>query len=109
MYLACLRQSRANKGRSNTSVYGVRTDGLSYVFVTITHEGLLKESRVLNILHGDLPIVLGCMQYILETAMSMSPNLTPEKEALKKSDNSELEADGDDLIGLNDDSYDDER
>lgn len=60
-------------------------------------------------MHGDLPIVLGCMQYILETAMSMSPNLTPEKEALKKSDNSELEADGDDLIGLNDDSYDDEQ
>jgi hypothetical protein len=42
VYLACLRQSRINRGRSDTSVYGVATDGLSYVFVTITHEGVLK-------------------------------------------------------------------
>ncbi len=105
MYLACLHQSRANRGRSNTSVYGVRTDGLSYVFVTITHEGLLKQSRVLNVMDGDLSIVLGCLRYILEMAMPMSPNLT---SALKKSDDSELEAYGDDLIDL-DDSYDDEQ
>ena len=108
VYLACLRQSRKNRGRSNTSVYGVRTDGLSYVFVTITHEGLLKQSRVLNVMDGDLSIVLGCLQYILEMAMSMSPNLTPERRTLKKSNDSELEADGDDLIGL-DDFYDDEQ
>ena len=39
--------------------------------------------------------------------MSMSTNLTPEKGALKKGDDSELEADGDDVIDL-DDSYNDE-
>jgi hypothetical protein len=61
VYLACLRQSRINRGRSNTSVYGVATDGLSYIFVTITHDGVLKESRQFNVMDGDLPTVLGCL------------------------------------------------
>ena len=53
---------------------------------------------------GDLLTVLGCLKYILETAMSMSPNLMPEKkEALEKND--ELEAYGDDLIDLDDPPY----
>jgi len=100
VYLACLRQSRVNRGRSNTSVYGVATDGLSYVFVTITHEGVLKESRLFNVMHGALSTVLGCLRYILETAMSMYPNLTPERGALEKSD--ELEANGDDPFDVDD-------
>ncbi|KAF8346750.1 hypothetical protein F5887DRAFT_960853 [Amanita rubescens] len=69
VYLACLRQSRVNGGRSDTSVHGVATDGLSYVFVTITDEGVLKQSRLLNVIHGDLSTVLGCFQYVLEMAM----------------------------------------
>jgi hypothetical protein len=103
VYLACLRQSRVNRGRSDASVYGVATDGLRYTFVTITHEGVLKVSNTFNIMRRDLEIVLGCIQYILETAMSMSPNLTPEKGT---SDNGEeLEAGHDNSIHL--DGYDD--
>ncbi|EDR04750.1 uncharacterized protein LACBIDRAFT_304146 [Laccaria bicolor S238N-H82] len=60
VYLASLRQSRLNKGRSNTSVYGVVTDGFAFVFVIITHEGILKESRLFDLTHGYLSIVLGC-------------------------------------------------
>jgi hypothetical protein len=78
VYLACLCQSRVNGGRSNTSVHGVATDGLSYTFITITHEGVLKRSRQFNLMDGDLSIVLGCLQHILKMAMSMSLNLTPE-------------------------------
>jgi hypothetical protein len=81
VYLACLRQSHLNRGRSNTSVYGIATDGLSYVFVTIAHQGILRQSKLFNVLDGDLSTVLGCLQYILETAMSMSPNLTPGTDA----------------------------
>ena len=103
VYLACLRQSRVNRGRSNTSIYGVATDGLSYIFVTITHEGVLKESGLFNVMDGNLSTVLECLQYILETAMSMFPSETPEWEGLKKSD--ELQADGDDLIDLDDSPY----
>jgi hypothetical protein len=94
VYLACLRQSRLNRGRSNTSVYGVATDGLFYVFVTITHDGVLKESKQFSVVHGALSTVLGCFQYILETAMSMCPNLTQETGA--------LEADGDDPFDVDD-------
>lgn len=100
VYLACLRQSRSNRGRRDTSVYGVATDGLSYVFVTITHEGVLKLSRQFDVMQGDLPTVLGCLQYILEMTMSMTPNSTPEKGRSKKSD--ELEADADPPIDVDD-------
>ena len=106
VYLACLRQSRSNRGRSNTSVYGVATDGLSYVFVTITHEGVLKLSRVFDVMQGDLPIVLGCFQHILEMTMSMTPNSTPEKGRLKKSyADTELEADADPPVDLDDNLF----
>lgn len=100
VYLACLRQSRSNRGRRDTSVYGVATDGLSYVFVTITHEGVLKLSRQFDVMQGDLPTVLGCLQYILEMTMSMTPNSTPEKGRSKKSD--EFEADADPPIDVDD-------
>jgi len=90
VYLACLRQSRMNRGRSDTSVYGVATDGLLYVFLTITHEGVLKQSRQFDIMRGGLSTVLGCLKYILEIAMSMTPTSTLEKGMSKTSD--ELEA-----------------
>jgi hypothetical protein len=47
-------------------------------------------------MHGALSTVLGCLQYILEMAMSMTPNL-------KKSDG--LEADADDPIDVDDTPY----
>ncbi|KAM6498924.1 hypothetical protein JOM56_006872 [Amanita muscaria] len=97
VFLACLRQSRIKRGRSNTSVYGVATDGLSYIFVTITHEGVLKESSLFSVRQGGLSTVLGSLRYILEMARSMSPNLTPEKGG--------LEADADDVIDLDDTPY----
>jgi hypothetical protein len=93
-----------NRRRSNTSVYGVATDGLSFVFVTITHEGVLKQSKLFSIMHRDLPTVLGCLQYILGMAMSMAPNLTAEKGGLKQSDDNRV-VDADDPIDLDDNPY----
>ena len=103
VYLASLRQSRVNKGRSNTSVYGVATDGLFYVFLTITHQGVLKQSKQFDIRLGDLSTVLGGLKYILEIAMSMTPTSTPENGMLKTSD--ELGADADDAINVDDTFY----
>lgn len=65
-----------NRRKSDCSVYGVATDGLKYVFITITHEGTLLFSKQFDIVKDDLPIVLGCFQYILEKAIFMSPNLS---------------------------------
>ena len=76
VYLASLRQSRVKRGRSDTSVYGIATDGLEYIFVTITHQGILKMSKKFDIRCGDLETVLGCLKYLLETAMSMTPTST---------------------------------
>ena len=50
---------------------------------------------------GKLPTVLGCLQYILEVAMSTSPNSEPG--ALDKGD--ELETDFDESINLDDNPY----
>jgi hypothetical protein len=81
-YLACLRQSRLQRSRKDGSVYGVMSNGFMWTFVTITHIGTVKISRMFNLLHGlvDMQRVLACLQYILETATGMSPNVTPEKD-----------------------------
>ena len=39
----------------------------------------LKQSRLFGVTRGDLLTVLRCSRHILETAMSMTPNLTPDK------------------------------
>jgi hypothetical protein len=74
VYLASLRESRINRGKRDCSVYGIATDGLKYVFVTITNDGTLLFSKQFDVEKGDLPVVLGCLRYILEKAVSMSPN-----------------------------------
>jgi len=79
VYLACLHQSRLQRNRTNASVYGVSSDGYQFVFVTITHDGTVKISRIFDILQGEMAKVLGCLTYMLETTAAMSPNVTPEK------------------------------
>ncbi|KAM6493369.1 hypothetical protein JOM56_011503 [Amanita muscaria] len=101
VYLACLRQSRINRRRSNTSVFGVATDGLSYIFVTITHEGVLKKSNPFDVLQGGLEIVLGSFQYILETAMSMKE----ETQSDESDSDADTDDDYDDVVDLDDNPF----
>jgi len=79
-YLACLRQSRIRRHRTNSSVYGVASDGYAFVFVTITDDGSVKRSRVFDVRFGEMEKVLQCLRYILEQTTSMSQNTTPEKK-----------------------------
>ncbi|KIL58939.1 hypothetical protein M378DRAFT_111586 [Amanita muscaria Koide BX008] len=72
-YLACLRQSRLERKRTDASVYGVSSDGYQYLFVTITHAGIVKMSDIFNIVHGKELKVLGWLKYILEETTAMSP------------------------------------
>jgi len=51
--------NRASTEQKNFSVYGVATDGLKYVFVTITNEGVLLFSKQFDVMNGDLPVVSG--------------------------------------------------
>ena len=78
VYLGSLRQSRIDRGKSDSSVYGVATNGFIYIFVTITHEVVLMKSKQFDV-NGELSIVLGCLQYVLEKAMSMTPNVFPTR------------------------------
>ena len=104
VYLGSLRQSRLNKRRSDTSVYGIATDGLCYMFVTITHEGVIMKSDQFDVSDKNtLPIVLGCLKYVLVTAMNMTPTSILEKGVSKASD--ELQDDADDTFDLADNSY----
>ncbi|KAF9507640.1 hypothetical protein BS47DRAFT_281589 [Hydnum rufescens UP504] len=105
VYLGSLRQSRLSRNRSDTSVYGVASDGYVFGFVAITHDGLLLQSRLFDITRGDLPKVLGCLKYLLEKSASMSPNLTPDK---KMGYPSKGDDGGDPAIDLDDDSDDDD-
>lgn len=79
VYLACLRQARKARGRSDCSVYGIASDGYTFYFVTITHEGVLKVSKPLRVSWGDTQKIMGCIMYILRKTVERSPIVTPEK------------------------------
>ena len=65
--------------------------------MTISHEGVLKLSKRFDILEGSLKVVLGCLEYVLEKAANMSPNLTPEKGGGRQDGvDKTADADGDD-------------
>lgn len=79
VYLASIRQSREARGRSDTSVYGVASDGLIWRFVMITRSGLIKLSRQFNTITRESTIlILECLAFTMETAASMSPSTTPK-------------------------------
>ncbi|KAG2124581.1 hypothetical protein BD769DRAFT_1293857, partial [Suillus cothurnatus] len=44
-YLASIHHSQQMCKRSDTSVYGVASDGIYWKFITITHSGLIKVSQ----------------------------------------------------------------
>jgi hypothetical protein len=78
VYLASLHQSRLRRQRSDATVYGVVSDGYAFIFVTITHDGELKQSKRFDVVDGDITTVLGCLKYLLQTSASMRPNVTPD-------------------------------
>jgi hypothetical protein len=100
-YLACLRQSRLQRKRTDASAYGVVSDGYQFTFVTITHDGTVKMSRMFDIVFGDMEKVLAWLTFILETIADMIPNASPEANGDKK--------DGEDLddpqIDMDDNDY----
>jgi hypothetical protein len=51
-YLACLRQTRLRRHRTDTSVYEVASDGYLFIFVMIAHDGVVKLSDCFNIQAG---------------------------------------------------------
>ena len=79
VYLATLRRSRLQQERTNATVYGAVYDRLLLVFVTITHEGVLKMSRRFKVIEGDTLTVLGCLNYLLEMSASMNQSI-PEDD-----------------------------
>jgi hypothetical protein len=68
VYLGSLHQSRHRRRRRDCTVYGVASDGYSFLFLTITHDGVLKESKHFELMSGDVQLVLGCLKHILEMA-----------------------------------------
>jgi hypothetical protein len=97
VYLACLRQARLQRRRTDASVYGVASDGYIFCFVKITHEGTVVISRDFNVQRGEMLVVLQCLRYILETTAEMSSNVTPERN--------DADDPGDLAIDLNDNDY----
>jgi len=102
VYLACLRQSRLQRRRTNASVYGVASDGYIFVFVKITHDGTVLMSRDFNVQLGEMLEVLQCLRYILETTAEMSPNVTPERNGGDEKDADDL---SDPSVDLDDNDY----
>jgi hypothetical protein len=75
VYLASLRQSRVQQKRTDTSVYGLASDGFVFIFVKISHDGTVMRSRRFDMLDGEM--IPGCLKYVLEITASRSPKSTP--------------------------------
>jgi hypothetical protein len=101
VYLASIHQSRLSRGRCDASVYGVASDGYSFMFVTITHDGTLRQSKQFKVDGGETRTILGCLKYLLEKSGSLSPNATPEK----KEDGHQPDTDGSDPLSVDDSDY----
>ena len=70
VYMGSIHQSRRQQNRRDATVYGAVSDGYSYTFVTITHDGVLKQSKLFEVPQGDTGTILGCIKYILGAASS---------------------------------------
>lgn len=77
--MASLHQSRLQRNRPDATVYGAVSNGFAFILLTITHDGVLKQSRRFEVTEGDMLTVLGRLKYMLEMPVSISPNVTPEK------------------------------
>jgi hypothetical protein len=60
-------------------VYGVVSSGYAFIFVTISHDGVLKQSKTFDVNNGEILTILGSLKYVLEMSGDISPNVTPEK------------------------------
>lgn len=79
VYFACLHQSRLQRQRCDASVYSLASDGFSPIFMTISHDEVVKLSRKFDVLLGDLRVVLGVWSTSWRRQRSWIKNLTPER------------------------------
>jgi hypothetical protein len=77
--MASLHQSRLQRNRPDATVYGGVSNGFAFILLTITHDGVLKQSRRFEVTEGDMLTVLGRLKFMLEMSVSISPNVTLEK------------------------------
>ncbi|KAG2076007.1 hypothetical protein BDR04DRAFT_812786 [Suillus decipiens] len=78
VYLACIRQSREARGRSDTTVHGAASDGYHWKFAMITRSGVIKVSQMFSVAYpGGTKIILECLVFMLEAAALKSPSMTP--------------------------------
>ena len=101
VYLASLRQSRIQRQRKDTSVYGIASDGYKFIFVKISNDGTVMLSKRYDIVIGDMMKVLACMKYLLE----MTANRSPASSAEKKQCDSNEEDEYDPPLDLDDNPF----
>ena len=74
-YLAILREARRRMGKANTVTQGFYTDGIMFVFVCITTDGVIEESEVWDINRpAHFQMVYSWIIQMMETAMKSTPN-----------------------------------
>lgn len=78
-YLAILRENRRRAKKVNHRTQGFDSDDTRFCFLCITEEGMVRTSRIFDIEQGDLKVVFSYIVNMMETAMKMTPTLTPTK------------------------------
>ena len=87
--MASLHQSRLQRklrNQGDATVYGTVSNGFAFVLLKITHDGVLQQSRRFEVTEGETLTVLGCLKYMLEMSVSMSPDYVPQPECQSEAD-----------------------
>lgn len=78
-YLAVLRESRLQIGRKDTDVYGVTSDGVNWMFYTISETGKLRISRLISTLEDDgMKRVFRYLGIIIFKALKQHMDIPPD-------------------------------
>lgn len=75
-----LRENRRRAKKVNYRTQGFYSDGTRFGFLCITEEGVVRHSRIFDISKkGELKVVFSFIVNMMETAMKMTPTVTPTK------------------------------
>lgn len=80
-YMGIIAAAREEK--TNSTVYGIYSDGMTYTFVRLDNNRMVSKSRPLTIV-DELDEVFAFMVHLLSSAMESSPTCSPAKPGGKR-------------------------
>lgn len=83
-YMAMVHRKRKDEGKTNSVVYGVATDGLSYRFLRIDNDSVWSKSRIMEWDNREQAEIYTMFRKLIRVAALSSPSSSPIKSPDQK-------------------------